>query len=144
MLMPSERNVPPSQQLCCSPTSRHNLQLDQSHPKEGLLSSIQRIWQWIKVSPVTVTFLLSITLSLASSSYRASMNPDGMVHIMAGRIFIEEGFTEALKFFDWPFFSILIGIVGYVLPISYEAAGRLLNILFLAGTCSLLVRVTQR
>src|SRR5690606_41528198 len=48
---------------------------------------------------VAMTFLLSIALTLASVSYRASMNPDGMVHIMAGRIFMEEGFTAALKFF---------------------------------------------
>src|SRR5690606_10121692 len=77
-------------------------------------------------------------------SYRASMNPDGMVHIMAGRIFIEEGFTAALKFFDWPFFSILIGIVGHVLPISYEAAGYLINILLLSGAYALMVKITQR
>lgn len=91
-----------------------------------------------------MTFLLSIALTLASVSYRASMNPDGMVHIMAGRIFIEEGFTAALKFFDWPFFSILIGIVGHVLPISYEAAGYLINILLLSGACALMVKITQR
>lgn len=108
------------------------------------MSTTQRIWQWIKASPIAMTFLLSLTLSLVSISYRASMNPDGMVHIMAGRIFIEEGFTAALKFFDWPFFSILIGIVGKVLPISYGAAGHLLNILMLSATCALLVKITQR
>ena len=105
---------------------------------------IQRTWQWVKASPLAVTFLLSITLSLASLSYRSSMNPDGMVHIMAGRIFIEEGFLAALEFFDWPFFSILIGIVGYILPISYETAGHLLNILMLSIACVLLVKITQR
>lgn len=108
------------------------------------MSITQRTWQWIKASPVAMTFLLSIALTLASVSYRASMNPDGMVHIMAGRIFIEEGFTAALKFFDWPFFSILIGIVGHVLPISYEAAGYLINILLLSGACALMVKITQR
>lgn len=108
------------------------------------MPAFQRTWQWIKASPVAMTFMLSIALSLASLSYRASMNPDGMVHIMAGRIFIEEGFAAALKFFDWPFFSILIGIVGYVLPISYETAGYLLNILMLSSACALLVKITQR
>lgn len=111
---------------------------------EILVPAIQRTWQWIKASPVAMTFMLSIALSLASLSYRASMNPDGMVHIMTGRIFIEEGFAAALKFFDWPFFSILIGIVGKVLPISYEAAGHLLNILMLSGACALMVKITQR
>jgi hypothetical protein len=105
---------------------------------------LQRTWQWIKGSPLVVTFMLSIALSLVSLSYRASMNPDGMVHIMAGRIFIEEGFYEALKFFDWPFFSILIGVVAKTLFISYEAAGRLLNIIMLSGSCILLVKITQR
>ncbi|HTO20729.1 MAG TPA: hypothetical protein VL129_16510 [Pseudomonas sp.] len=108
------------------------------------MPQLQRTWQWIKASPVAMTFLLSIALSLASLSYRASMNPDGMVHIMAGRIFIEEGFAAALKFFDWPFFSIMIGIVGYVLPISYETAGYLINILMLSGACALMVKITQR
>ena len=108
------------------------------------MPQLQRTWQWIKASPVAMTFLLSIALSLASLSYRASMNPDGMVHIMAGRIFIEEGFAAALKFFDWPFFSILIGIVGYVLPVSYETAGYLINILMLSAACALLVKITQR
>ena len=108
------------------------------------MPQLQRTWQWIKASPVAMTFLLSIALSLASLSYRASMNPDGMVHIMAGRIFIEEGFAAALKFFDWPFFSILIGIVGWVLPISYESAGYLINILMLSGACALMVKITQR
>lgn len=105
---------------------------------------LQNTWRWIKTSPVAMTFMLSIALSLASLSYRASMNPDGMVHIMAGRIFIEEGFLPALEFFDWPFFSILIGIVSYILPISYETAGHLLNILMLSTTCVLLVKITQR
>lgn len=105
---------------------------------------LQQTWHWIKASPVAMTFLLSIALSLASLSYRASMNPDGMVHIMAGRIFIEEGFSAALQFFDWPFFSILIGIVGYVLPVSYETAAYLINILMLSGACALLVKITQR
>lgn len=108
------------------------------------MSTTQRIWQWIKASPIAMTFLLSVTLSLVSISYRASMNPDGMVHIMAGRIFIEEGFRAALEFFDWPFFSILIGILGYALPISYETAGHLLNILMLAVACMLLVKITER
>lgn len=111
---------------------------------EKFVPAIQRTWQWIKASPVAMTFMLSVALSLASLSYRASMNPDGMVHIMTGRIFIEEGFAAALKFFDWPFFSILIGIVGKVLPISYEAAGHLLNILMLSGACALMVKITQR
>lgn len=111
---------------------------------EIFVPAIQRTWQWIKASPVAMTFMLSIALSLASLSYRASMNPDGMVHIMTGRIFIEEGFLPALEFFDWPFFSILIGIVGYILPISYEAAGHLLNILMLSTTCVLLVKIIQR
>lgn len=108
------------------------------------MPAIQRAWQWVKASPATMTFLLSIALSLASLSYRSGMNPDGMVHIMAGRIFIEEGFSAALRYFDWPFFSILIGIVGHVLPISYEAAGYLINILMLSATCALLVKITQR
>ena len=108
------------------------------------MPQLQRTWQWIKASPVAMTFLLSIALSLASLSYRASMNPDGMVHIMAGRIFIEEGFSAALRFFDWPFFSILIGIVGWALPISYESAGYLINILMLSGACALMVKITQR
>ena len=106
--------------------------------------SIQRTWQWIKSSPVAMTFLLSIALSLVSLSYRASMNPDGMVHVMAGRIFVEEGFRASLHYFDWPFFSILIGIAGYLLPVSYEAAGHLINILMLSTACALLVKITQR
>lgn len=104
----------------------------------------RQTWQWIKESPLTVTFLLSIALSLASLSYRASMNPDGMIYVMGGRVFIEEGFRAALAYFNWPFFSILIGITASILHIPYEAAGNLLSILMLSTTCVLMVKITQR
>lgn len=105
---------------------------------------MQQTWQWIKESPLTITFILSVALSLASLSYRASMNPDGMVYVMGGRVFIEEGFRAALAYFNWPFFSILIGITASILHIPYEAAGNLLSILMLSSTCVLMVKITQR
>ena len=91
-----------------------------------------------------MTFLLSVALSLASLSYRASMNPDGMLYVMGGRVFIEEGFRAALNYFNWPFFSILIGITASIFHIPYEMAGHLLSIVMLASTCVLLVKVTQQ
>ena len=108
------------------------------------MPQLQRTWQWIKASPVAMTFLLSIALSLASLSYRASMNPDGIIYVMGGRVFIEEGFRAALAYFNWPFFSILIGITASILHIPYEAAGNLLSILMLSTTCVLMVKITQR
>ena len=101
-------------------------------------------WQWIKTSPLAMTFLLSVVLSLASLSYRASMNPDGMLYVMGGRVFIEEGFRAALSYFNWPFFSILIGITASIFHIPYEMAGHLLSIAMLASTCVLLVKLTQQ
>ena len=102
------------------------------------------VWQWIKESPLTMTFLLSIALSLASLSYRASMNPDGMLYVMGGRVFIEEGFRAALNYFNWPFLSILIGITASILHIPYEMAGHLLITLMISTTCVLMVKITQR
>lgn len=104
----------------------------------------RQAWQWIKESPLTMTFLLSIALSLASLSYRASMNPDGMLYVMGGRVFIEEGFRAALSYFNWPFLSILIGVTASILHIPYEMAGHLLIILMISTTCVLMVKITQR
>lgn len=94
-------------------------------------------------APVWVAFFASILLSLIALKGSA-LNPDGMLYVDTARMFAEGGFHAAIATFAWPFFPILMVLVSQVSGLGLETSGHLINILFMAGTCALLVACAVR
>lgn len=89
-------------------------------------------------TPVSTVFFGSILLSLIALQ-KGVLNRDGMLYVDTARVFIDQGFDAALEVFQWPFMSILMAILSQLSGLDIETTGHLLNILFMAGTCALLV-----
>ncbi len=95
------------------------------------------------LTPVSAAFACSLLLSLVAR-FSSSINRDGMLYIDAARAFIDGGFHAAQEVFSWPFLPMLIGILTKLTGLSPENAGYLLNALFMAGACALLVACSRR
>lgn len=94
-------------------------------------------------SPALITFLLSLVLSFIARFFRETLNRDGMRYIDTARLFVEQGFSAAAASFDWPGYSILIGLFAQLTGLPLETAGHLLGALLLAGACSIIVKQVQ-
>lgn len=88
--------------------------------------------------PASTTFVASLILSLIAVQGRL-INRDGMFYVDIARSFLEGGFAAAYAIFHWPFLPILMAVVSQVTGLGLEASGLVLNALFLAGACALLV-----
>jgi hypothetical protein len=67
-----------------------------------------------------------------------------MLYVETARAFMDGGLEAALTVFPWPFLSIAMAWVSQVAGIGLEASGYLLNALFMAGACALLVASAAR
>lgn len=94
-------------------------------------------------TPVPATFAVSLLLSLLAV-HDTEINRDGMLYADTARIFLAQGFKAAVDSFSWPFLSILMAVTSRVTGLGLEAAGYLLNSLFMAGSCALLVACGRR
>lgn len=104
-----------------------------------MISPISRF----KLSPVVATFLASLLLSLIAT-LSSTLNRDGMLYVRAARAFLDGGFVAAKAIFSWPFLSILIAGTSRLTGLELESAGHLLNALFMAGACALMVSCIVR
>ena len=93
--------------------------------------------------PVWMTFFVSIVLSVIAVLSN-TLNRDGMLYVEAARAFMQDGMSAATAVFSWPFLPILMGWCSLLTGLDPEFCGHLLNILFMAGACALLVAVTAR
>jgi hypothetical protein len=94
-------------------------------------------------TPVRTAFIGSVMLSLLALQ-KGTLNRDGMLYVETARIYIEQGFGAAATHFNLPFLSILMALVSMGTGLNLEASGHLLNILFMAGACALLVACASR
>lgn len=90
------------------------------------------------LTPVRTAFVGSLLLSLLARS-GGMINRDGMLYVDTARTFLDGGFGAAREVFSWPFLSILMAAVAQLTGLGLENAGYLLNALFMAGACALLV-----
>ena len=97
--------------------------------------------RWL--TPVTAAFAGSLLLSLVAR-LGSTINRDGMLYIHTAQAFLDGGFAAAKEIFTWPFLSIGIAIVSKLTGLGLENAGYLLNALFMAGACALMVACTAR
>ena len=95
------------------------------------------------VTPVSTAFVGSLLLTVIAHQGKV-INLDGILYVHTALEFQENGFTAARKIFNWPFLSILMALVAKITGLGPEHAGYLLNALFMAGACALLVSCVDR
>lgn len=95
------------------------------------------------VTPVSVAFFGSLLLTVIAHQGKA-INLDGILYVHTALEFLDNGFGAARKIFNWPFLPILMALVAKLTGLGPEHAGYLLNALFMAGTCALLVSCVGR
>lgn len=96
------------------------------------------------LSPATLAFWGSLLLSLTAILGVVTIDRDGALYLDAARQISQQGAGQALQFFDWPWFSVLLALTHDILGLGYEQAAYLWSSLFMAGTCALLVDLVQR
>jgi len=98
-----------------------------------------------RVGPLTATAVLSALLSLLAIAGSLTPNDDGMLYVEVARAYQTGGLEAARALFDWVFLSICMAWLSSVSGLSVEAAGYIISVALLAGTCVLLVAcVTAR
>ena len=97
-----------------------------------------------RITPVQAAFVGSLLLSLAAILTNPTLNRDGILYVETAHNFLQGGFDAARRTFQWPFFPILMALVSKITGIGLEKTGHLLNALFMAGTCAILVASVQR
>jgi hypothetical protein len=95
------------------------------------------------LGPVRTAFLGSLLLSFIALQ-KGTLNRDGMLYVETARTFIEQGFHAAMANFNWPFLSLLMAWLSLPTGLDLETSGHLLNALFMAGACALLVACARR
>ncbi|NJD35713.1 MAG: hypothetical protein FIA96_12930 [Betaproteobacteria bacterium] len=96
-----------------------------------------------KLSPGWVAFFGSLLLSLIDSQ-QGTINRDGMLYVETARVLMEGGFNAARNTFQLPLFPTLMAVTAQVTGLGLEGSGQLLNGLFMAGACALLVTCASR
>ena len=94
-------------------------------------------------TPVRVAFLGSLLLSLVAILTNPVLNRDGILYVETARSFSQGGVSAAFNSFNWPFLSILMAVVSKLTGVGLETTGQLLNALFMAGACCLVVACTN-
>lgn len=80
-----------------------------------------------------VAVAISLLLSLLSVATDDVLNSDGMLYVHTAQVFVEQGFSAALAKFNWPFLSVIVGVLHTGTGLSYIVSGYLLNAIFLAA-----------
>lgn len=96
-----------------------------------------------KLSPGWAAFFGSLLLSLIDS-LQGTINSDGLWYVETARTFMEGGLDAAHKTFELALFPILMAGVSQLTGLGLEASGQLMNGLFMAGACGLLVTCASR
>lgn len=95
------------------------------------------------LTPIPTTFVTSLSLSLIAW-LGSSVNRDGMLYATTAHAYLDGGFAAAKALFAWPFLPILMAWVSTLTGLDPESAGYLINALFMAGTCTLMVACIHR
>lgn len=96
-----------------------------------------------RLDPVATTFLVSSLLSMLAIA-TGTLNRDGMLYVETARAFMDGGLSAALAIFSWPFLAVLMGGLAKVTGLSPELCGHFLNVLFMSGSCALLVAIVRQ
>lgn len=103
-----------------------------------LPATLRRLLDVLSQYPVAVVFVCSLFMSYAVIQGN-TLNRDGMLYVDAAFAWQQGGFDAASAVYNWPFFSIFLGIVSSVTGLHPEECGYAAGMLFMAGSCSLVV-----
>lgn len=95
-------------------------------------------------NPVYLTFLASTLLSLIAIFGAVTIGKDGAFYIDIAQSVSSDGWFSAFEKFNWPWYSILIAIIHDLIKVDHEVVAYALTVLFMAGTCSLVVSMVKR
>ena len=95
-------------------------------------------------SPAYVVFIASLLLSLIAIWASPTLNRDGIFYVDAARAFLSGGFMAARTAFNWPFLPVLMALLSRATGLGLENSGYLMNAMFLAGACGLMVSCASR
>jgi len=94
--------------------------------------------------PVRFTFVASLLLSFVAVLGAATVPRDATLYFDTAQLFLDHDLASAFRFFDWPWFSVLLAVTHWVTGLSLENCGYLWCALLMAGTCALLVDCSRR
>ena len=90
------------------------------------------------ITPTRTAFIGSLLLSFVAIQGQL-VNRDGVLYLDIARTILEEGLQATVRIGDLGFLPMLIAAVSVLSRLGLESSAHLLNALFLAGTCALLV-----
>ena len=93
------------------------------------------------LNPVGVAFLASLLLSLTATLTAVTVGKDAALYLDTALTFTESGWHAAYQQYNWPWFSILLGVLHQLTHIPLEPLAYGICSLFMAGTCALLVKL---
>lgn len=99
---------------------------------------------WIIRSPVLVTFISSLALSLIAVAGVVTVGKDAAFYLDLAQQTSEHGIAVAQERFNWPWFILLLAGTHKYLGVPLELAAYLWCAVFMAGTCALLVDSVRR
>ena len=91
-----------------------------------------------------MAFLASLLLSLIAVAGTVTVGKDAARYLYISQEVIRQTPAVAFELFTWPWFSLLLAITHHVSGVSLELAAYLWCAFLMAGTCALLVSITQR
>lgn len=103
---------------------------------------IHRIYNFIK-EPVCLAFLISVILSFLAISNSLTISKDGAFYIDIAQSISKNGLSVSFDRFDWPWYSILIAGIHNLTRIEHELIAYFFTVMFMAGTCSLIVSMVN-
>ena len=103
-----------------------------------------RLAAWAQaLGPVRAAFIGSLLLSFVAVQGHL-VNRDGIYYLETARTMLESGLVAGWQAGEWAFLPTLIAALAFVMKVSPETAAMVINALFMAGTCALLVGITRR
>lgn len=97
-----------------------------------------------RVSPVQLAFLGSLLLSLLAVAGTVTLAKDAARYLYVSQQIVEQGPRVAFDLFSWPWFSLLLAATQRLSGLPLELTAYLWCAFLMAGTCALLVAITQR
>ena len=90
-----------------------------------------------------MSFFASLLLSLIAALGAATIGRDAAFYLDIALTFEESGWRAAYERFNWPWYSILIGSLHKLTALPLIPLAYIVNALFMAATCALLVKLVQ-
>lgn len=100
-----------------------------------------RLKSYWKSRPVAFSFYASLVVSLVAAINSVAIGRDAALYLDVALVFQESGWHAAYERFDWPWYSIFLGVLHKVTHIPLIPLAYIVNALFMAGVCALLVKL---